>query len=665
MGSDTLVVLLPVATLLAAWYALRPTRPVVAPNRLTLVRAAVLVGCYAVACVEVLSALRLLDRGAFLTAWVLALVIAVGAAVVRSRREWRPQGSPERLPEPAPGRPAPGPGRPGLLDGTLFALLALLAAVTLTVALAAEPNNWDSQAYHLPKVEHWIFNGSVGPFAAFYPPQVAFAPGAEYLLLHLRLLTGGDALYNLLQWGSVVLATATAARIAAQLGAGRTGQLITAFAVAATPMVLLQATSTQTDMVTAAWCAAVVTLVLDAVRDRDRSWRVLLIGVALGLAWLTKTTGAAIAGPFVAYWFIAAAIRVRSVRAGGALVVAATAVAAVALAVTGPFLLRTMDTYGSPLGPVEAIEHSMRRHDPAALVVNAAKFVHSASMTPSDEVNELSGRAVGKLAKVLDVNINDPRIAMVGVFPRPIPYLPDEDSATLPLQVAAIAAGLGYALVRWRRNPRVAAYAVTVVMVGLVIITTVKWQFWLTRLLMPAVTLSLPLVGLALGNLLSDARAAYRRVAAVAVGLLLVLSTVEAANTVLHGAPRPLIGPASVLEAGPWETRFARLPQYRADYQEAAARIRATGARRVGLVVGGGIGFEYPMYVLLPGLIIVPLESSVPGRPPADPTDVDAIVCVSKTPRCADFIPAGWTLEGWTYAQVVLPPRVAGAVPSS
>jgi hypothetical protein len=644
-----LLVMLPLATLIAACYALRPRGPVLAPKRLAVVRAVVLVGGYAVICVELLSAVGLLNRAAVIVSWAIALSVAVIAAYARWRRR-----------QVATESASASPSRLGLLEWLIIAGLAAFAVATLTVALVAEPNNWDSQAYHLPKIEHWVANGSVGPFAAFYPPQVAFAPGAEYLLLHLRFLTGGDMFYNLLQWGSVVVATATASRISAQLGGKRTAQLITAFAVVTTPMVVLQATSTQTDMVTAAWCAAVVTLSLDAAWTRTRTWSVLLIGIALGLAWVTKATGVVIAGPFIALWFVARAVQVRSVGAAGRLVATAAGVAAIALAITGPFLVRTADTYGHPLGPIDARDHSMQRHDPAAVIVNAAKFAQSAAMVPSERVNDVTARAVIKFAHALDVGINDPLTTMMPTFPRPFGYGHDEDRATLPLQVAAIGIGLTYALLSWRRNRRLAAYALTVVLMAVGIVAIVKWQFWLTRLLMPAVTLALPLFGLAIGTMLDSARWKMQRIAStVLVVLLLPLAAAEAALTGLTGTPRPLIGPTSVLRADPWETRFSRMPVYQEDYIRAAARIRATGARRVGLVVGGGTGFEYPMYLLLPGRTIVPLESSVPGRPAAAPTDVDAIVCVSQTPRCSSFVPQGWTLEGWSYAQVILPPSAA------
>ena len=62
------------------------------------------------------------------------------------------------------------------------------------------------------------------------------------------------------------------ARITAQLGGGRRAQLLTAFVFATTPMVALQATSTQTDLVCAAWVACTADLGLGRAAPTRTAW---------------------------------------------------------------------------------------------------------------------------------------------------------------------------------------------------------------------------------------------------------------------------------------------------------------------------------------------------------------------------------------------------------
>nr|QLK01751.1 hypothetical protein HZU44_28515 [Micromonospora carbonacea] len=207
------------------------------------------------------------------------------AVAVRARLadRWRTAGRGERL-----------------LAGTVGGMVL----VELLIALLAEPNNFDSQTYHLPKVEHWVAQRSLEFWPTAIHRQVTIPPGAEYLLLHLRLFTGGDRLHNLVQWAAGVGCLLVVARIAAQFGGGRRAQLLTAFVLGTTPMVALQATSTQTDLVCAAWVACVATLALDGLRRRAGVGTLLLLGAATGLTAVTKTSGLIGVGPLLLLWGI-------------------------------------------------------------------------------------------------------------------------------------------------------------------------------------------------------------------------------------------------------------------------------------------------------------------------------------------------------------------------
>jgi hypothetical protein len=637
---------LPAATLTAAWYALRPAEPVVGAARLAAVRAAVLVGAYAVMSVELLSAVGLLTRAGLCGAWLVGLVAATVGAVVRYRRS--PARSPRSTWTP-----------PGLVEWLMVAGLALLATGTLVVALAAEPNNWDSQAYHLPKVEQWAANGSVDMYPTNFFQQTAFGPGAEYLLLHLRLLTGGDVVYNLVQWGGGLLCALAASRVAAQLGAGRLGQLASAFVVATAPAVVLEATSTQTDLLAAAWCACAATLAVDLAWSRSGVADTLLLGGALGLATLTKSTGIVAAGLMVALWFVVRAWRVRSVRAAARLVAVGFGAAVVALAIAGPFLTRMTVTYGNPLGPPEVAAIGMGRHDPLAVTVNAARMLQTATMVPDENVNAFTAKVVRRFASSLGEDVTHPLTTRASGYPAP--YVgDDEDISALPMQAAAVGAGLLFCLVWRRRDPRVVLYALTCLAVAIGFAATIRWQWYLTRLLLAGLVVAAPLAGLA-----ADALA--RRVRAIVPGVVMtaglvvvvVITGYTGVHAVLMGSPRPLYGPRSVLMADPWQNRFSRVPTYLPDYRWAAATVRAAGAERIGLVnndTATGTRFEYPLWVLLRDRHLVNLDSTVPGHPAAPASSVNAIICfVPSPPTCAAHVPPGWTLQTRENVAVALP----------
>ncbi|MFG1779004.1 hypothetical protein ACGFIG_21570 [Micromonospora sp. NPDC049048] len=709
------LVLVPVAAVGLLAIALRPlTRPTVGRRRLALLRAALVTGAFAVLTVEALGAARLLTLPAFAVAWLLFLS---GAAVAAGRRRRRDAAralvradavevlaAPEPAlvganAGPAAGTPLPPPPAPPaaagrvasrragwsatlaqawrtagrgerLLAGTVGGLLL----VELLIALLAEPNNFDSQTYHLPKVEQWVAQGSLEFWPTAIHRQVTIPPGAEYLLLHLRLFTGGDALHNLVQWAAGVGVLLAATRITAQLGGGRRAQLLTAFVLATTPMVALQATSTQTDLVCAAWVACVATVALDGLHRRADVGAILTLGAATGLTALTKTSGLAAVGPLLLLWGLAqlrlartaysrSRRQVRRTVAGSALILL------VAVVVVGPFLARVTAEFGHPLGPPRLRESiPMERHDPPSLVVNALRIAHTAFDTPLAPLRRAGAEAIIGGAGLLGVDPQD-RATTFGQERFPVPsWYPDEDRVAFPLAGALAAIGAAVALTRpGRISPTRAgplrAYAVVVVAAVLLHTAMIKWQPWGNRLLLYALTLAVPLAGLWLDALFRRAAGGVGGRRPVAAGLAVtVLATCALAGVlaVSYGFPRRLVGAGSVFTTTEWDTRFLRRPQWTEEFRWAADAVRATGARRIGLVQQND-NWEYPWWLLLRDAggrppELVALQSVLPERPPAHPASVDAIVCTGSRTACTALVPPDWRVQFRSYVGYALPP---------
>ncbi|MEU6072724.1 hypothetical protein [Micromonospora sp. NPDC047074] len=700
------LVLAPIAVIGLLSFALRPAAVVtVGGRRLALVRAALVTGAFAVLAVELLGALRLLTMPAFAVAWLLLLA---GAAVAVSRRRRRdaaqrvveivsaprpalvgatagpatgaPAGWPAREPDASRGSRSAG-RRTRLADAwrtagrgerLLAGAVGGMLLIELLVALLAEPNNFDSQTYHLPKVEHWVGQGSLDFWPTAIHRQVTIPPGAEYLLLHLRLFTGGDALHNLVQWAAGVGVLLAATRITAQLGGGRRAQLLTAFVLATTPMVALQATSTQTDLVCAAWVACAATLALDGLRRRAGVGAMLGLGAATGLTALTKTSGLVAVGPLLLLWGLAqlrlARADVAPGRRAGRVVTGSMLILLVAGVVVGPFLARVTAEFGHPLGPPRLRESiPMERHDPPSVLVNALRIAHTAFDTPLAPLRRAGAEAIVGGAGVIGVDPQD-RAITFGQERFPVPsWYPDEDRVAFPLAGALALTGAAFALTRpGRVSPTQAgplrAYAVVVVTAVLLHTAMIKWQPWGNRLLLYALVLAVPLAGLWLDALFrrSDRTGGRRPVAAGLAVTVLATCALAGVLAVSYGFPRRLVGAGSVFTTSEWDTRFLRRPQWAEEFRWAADAVRATDARRIGLVQQND-NWEYPWWLLLrdgdgrpPELVA--LQSVLPGRPPADPAAVDAIVCTGRQAACTALVPAGWQVRFRGYVGYALPP---------
>ncbi|MFY1635147.1 hypothetical protein ACN27F_18050 [Solwaraspora sp. WMMB335] len=640
-----------------------------APRRLALVRAAVLTGGFAVLVVEVLGVAEVLTGWAVGAAWLAALAVIAALVGRRWRRDHQPDVRRRQVVAASLARvrtawsTAPWPER--LLAGSIGGMLL----IELVVALLAEPNNYDSQTYHLPRIERWAAQGSLEFWPTIIHRQVTIPPGAEYLLLHLRLLTGTDTLYNLVQWCAGIGCLLVVTRIVAQLGGGRRAQLIAAFAVATTPMVVLQSTSTQTDLVVAAWAGCVATLALDGLHRPARAGAVLALGAATGLTALTKTSGLLGAGPMLALWglgqlHLSGHLRLSGwlrrptavLRTGAASLVVLT----VAAALVGPYLARVSAEFGHPLGPPQLRESiPMQRHDPAAVLVNGLRVGHTALDTPFAPLRAGTATAITAMATAVGVDPQDPEITFIRTeFPVPAWY-PDEDRVAFPLAggLALVAGAL--ALVRPRLVAPAApgaarAYTAAVAASLLLYSAMIKWQPWGNRLLLFSLVLATPLAGLWLDSMFRRRAAARRSVAVFAAVTVLATSALAGVLAVSYGFPRRLVGTGSVFTTDPWETRFLRRPHWAAEFRWAAGEVRRTGAHRVGLVQQHN-NWEYPWWLLLPDTEIVQLRSILPHRPPADPASVDVIVCTGRRDHCDELVPDGWQVRYREYVAFAAP----------
>ncbi|WP_241379263.1 hypothetical protein [Glycomyces sp. L485] len=680
-----LLVLLP-----ALAYALRPVEgAVVAPMRLAVLRSALLLGAWAIVTVEAASAFDSLTAGAVMAAWTAATLGVLAAVIFRSIRDVAPAGGSltdqlrsrrgatrrtwRRTRSAAAAAPA--------WQWAVACVVAILLISVGVLAIASAPNNFDSQTYHLPRIEHWVQNASVDVYATDIHRQVDLSPGAEYLLAHLRLLTGGDGAYNLVQFFAGTGAALAASRIAAQLGGGPMAQVATVFVLATTPEILLQASSTQVDLVAAAWVACLATLVLDEfTRPGDQHGPALLerasyvtapprsdalyLGLALGLIAVTKTTGLLAAGPLLLMWGVGRLVRdgrrrrpcmcgrspkgCSRTNVSGALesrlrtVGASVAVIVLALVVVGPFLARMQAEFGSPLGPPMLRESiGVQTSDPRLIAVNGLRIAQTALDTPLRPVSDAFADAIEGLAGLVGVDVNDPDVTFgTSTFPVPAWY-PDEDRAAFPL--TGLAALIGTAWFLWKGPGLRRAYASALAVAALLVCATVAWQPWINRLLLFLVVLGAPVAGVLAAGL---ARALIQRrrkaLAWALLGTFAATAALAGLLTVAYGYPRRLTGEWSVFTLNDNEERFVRRLEWLPQYEEAAAAVADSGAGTVGLVQSND-SWEYPWWILLPdGTELVALQSIVPGREPAAVEDVEAIVCAEDLDECANLVPAGW-----------------------
>ncbi len=531
-------------------------------------------GTFLALATEGLSLARRLTTGWLVLAWGMLAGALLAWQLSRARRGARGATAPPRAERPS-----------RLLRGLWLGVVLLLAVVALT-GLVAAPNNWDSLAYHLPRVVQWAQAHELRHFPTPYLPQLLHPPFSEFVILHLQLLTGGDRFYNSVQWLALAGSVLGASVIAGQLGAGVRGQTFAAVVAATLPMAILQGSSTQNDLVVSFWiiCFAVFarrTLDAEQVGFTDALW----LGASLGLAMLTKATSYFFLAPFVVWVAVAGIVRLRWGAWRPALVIAGLAL----LLNVGHFG-RNVALMGRPLASGEESTNQIRT--PAAITSVVIRNLALHVGTRSVAINDRIDGAIRTVHGWLGLDVNDPRTTCWGQFwiNRLNTY---EDAAGNPVHLALIVAAL--AALAWRRalHGALGAHLLAVGAGFFLFCLMLRYQPWHSRLHTPLFLLAAPAVGCALEG------TRWRRMADVTAALLLLAAT----PWLVFNRQR------SLLDLGyyfPSIFRTSRIDQYfthpdarplRDEYVSAAEVVRRRGGD-VGLLLPED-AFEYPLWVLL------------------------------------------------------------------
>ena len=402
--------------------------------------AATIWGALAVVLVELLGAARALTPTTLALGWA-GVTLLLTVLVIRRARAANGLAWPFR------------PTRPTRSEAVFGVLLIVYLAALLVVALVSPPNNIDSFQYHMPRVAHWIQNHTLAPYATQFEHQLYNPPGAEILILTLQALFGSDRLANLVQWLAFLGALIAVSGVSRLLGASKNARLGAIAFAAVAPMAVLQATSTQNDLVSAFWLVAFAYFVVLAQRRALSTGEWATAGLALGMGILTKSTLYVYGLPFLILlafggWTTGWQRLARDL----------SIVLGMAALLNLPIWWRNQTITGTPLGPVEIVAEHGAIGDGQGQALQAPlrglRMLLINFTTPFPGVNDMLADAIRGLYARAGMEAEEP-ILVYGWS--------HEDLAGSPLHLAATALAAAVALARWRQHRLAGRYAVCVI----------------------------------------------------------------------------------------------------------------------------------------------------------------------------------------------------------
>ena len=546
-------------------------------------------GVITVGLTEGLSLFHALNRAAVLASW--GLVVAIFLAT-RGLRGW--------------SRPVVDPR------------VAMILGITAVVAVVAPPNGWDALSYHMSRVVYWIQNGSVAHFPTHNIRQVAFSPFAEFCILHLQLIWGGDRFSNLVQWGAFAGCLVAVAALVRRFGGGSAAVSAALVFAATLPMAILQSSGTENDLVLALW----LLIALLAAEESLRTGTVMSaskLGAAVGLAVLTKGTAYVLCASLLVGW--AGLLVVRRVpwrRALGSVAAAGL----LALGLNAPHYSRNVEVFGHPLGDRALI--ALHQNDVRSVRVLASNVIRNASLhvaTPIRPVNEAIRRGIEALHSTTGLGTSDRRTTFLEA-PLSVTFEVHEDWAGAPLHFVAIVVVVVAAVTTRRlRLGHGANACLAIAVIGFVSMAwLLKWQPWGARFQVSLFLLMAVPCGMAAARAMSPRSLRWLSALFVLACVPYVVANMarpliswpgrSAQNVLFHSRselylPAELDVPGAAVAGGedplkhslrsmsaPWR-RWA----VRASYLGAADVLRRSGCRDIGLIQAID-SWDYPLWAL-------------------------------------------------------------------
>jgi len=478
-----------------------------------------------------------------------------------------------------------------VITWVMFVTLGIQAFLLGFVALAYAPNTYETMTYHLPRVMHWLQNGSLANFATPNVRDVYFPPFTEFIFLHQFALTGGDRYVNMVQWSAFLLCIMGVSAVAGELGAQRNTQITAAVLGAGIPLAVLQATAARNDLVLSVWLLSLIWFGLRWSRE-PASWLWAVgTGLSLGMSVLTKASSFVYALP------IGILIGVLVIKNGGfrLAVIRGGSALLLGLALNLGHFGRNLGFYMDPVGIHQRVRNDFM--SPAVFVSNSirnvAMHVPTDCKPPLRILNQPSRWLLAGLEYLHALTGLSPTDAgttwgYVDIFDRSLGCIYDEHFAGNALHTLLIF-GTCLALLYSRSiSPLTKWLGLALVMCFVLLNFTLRWQVWGTHLQLPLFVIWTPIVAVTLCHV---RRLDLSRIAALTAVSLSFL-------WIYNNQMRPLSGLVSGSIPPRDEQYFQYAKAYYPDFNSMTDLISGTRCDRVGLNISS-LALEYPLWVLL------------------------------------------------------------------
>ncbi len=175
-------------------------------------------------------------------------------------------------------------------------ILGIFILVTLYLAVKTKPYNWDSMTYHLPRIFHWLQNGTVDHYATHISRQVASPICGAFVNLHIYAMTGkNDIFMNLLQSCSFLTSGILVYYITKRIGCSQKYSCIAGLLFYSMPIAFAESFTAQVDNFAGFWMLCFTYLLLGFLNPEKKiilrkktTFRIMILSLCVVFGYLAK-----------------------------------------------------------------------------------------------------------------------------------------------------------------------------------------------------------------------------------------------------------------------------------------------------------------------------------------------------------------------------------------
>lgn len=375
----------------------------------------------------------------------------------------------------------------------LFCIVLILVLVFFQ-GIIYPPNNYDSMTYHLARITHWISQGSVSHFPTHTLRQIIQPPFSEFFISHINILSGNDILSNSVQLLFLISSIFSLILLSKHLGLNSEQKWIMVILAVTIPEVILQASSTQNDIVVSFF---VITAIYFAIISLNyfSIENVCFLGLTVGLGLLSKGTSYIFLLPVVLFWCIFSLKKLIIEKNNkNALIIYIIGIISCILLNTG-YYLRNYSLTGSILGypPSEINFIINEKRTIPGIISNVSRNIAIHYTFPY--INNFAEKVTVEIHKIIGNDISDPKTTfnkssftvsmLLGNF---------EDTAGNIIHINLIILSLLFLFVfRKTYDKKLLYMGIYIITIFVLFSGYLKWQPWITRLQTPFFLLSVPI----------------------------------------------------------------------------------------------------------------------------------------------------------------------------